>query len=82
MRCLSEGLFHQNKFPVKFIDPKSVLSLATCVLVFHRCVCLVLFMSSASYPHPPCRSSCSQMFFKIGVPKNFANFTGNAGAFL
>ena len=33
-------------------------------------------MSSTSYLHPLCRSSRSQMFFKIGFPKNFANFTG------
>ena len=82
MHYLSGGLFHQNKFPVKVIGPKSVLSLATCVLLFNRCVYLVLFMSSASHPHPLCRSSRSQMFFKIGVPKNFANFIGNTGAIL
>ena len=44
--------------------------------------CLVLFMSSASYPHPLCRSSRSQMFFKVGAPKNFAYFTGKHRCFL
>ena len=34
------------------------------------------FTSSISHPHPLCRSSHSQMFFKIDVPKNFANFAG------
>ena len=43
---------------------------------------LDLFMSTASHPHPLCRSSRSQMFFKIGVPKNFANFTGKHRCFL
>ena len=81
MCYLSGGLFHQNKFPVKFIGPKSVLSLATCVLLFHRCVCLVLFMSSASHPHPLCRSSRSQMFFKIGVSEKFVNDTGKHRCF-
>ena len=32
--------------------------------------------SSTSHPHPLCRNSRSQMFFKIGAPKNFVNFTG------
>ena len=32
--------------------------------------------SSAWHPHPLCWSSRSQMFFKIGVPKNFTNVTG------
>ena len=39
-------------------------------------IVLVLFMSSTSHPHLLCRSIHSEMFFKIGVPKNFANFTG------
>ena len=39
MHYLSGGLFQQNKFPVKLVSPKSVLSLATCVLLFSRCVC-------------------------------------------
>ena len=52
MRYLSGGLFHQNNFPVTFIGPKTVLSLAACVLLLNRGVCLVLFVSSASHPHP------------------------------
>ena len=39
MHYLSGGLFQQNKFPVKLIRPKSVLSLATCVLLFNQSVC-------------------------------------------
>ena len=35
MHYLSGELFHQNKFPVRFI----VLSLATCVLLFNWCLC-------------------------------------------
>ena len=39
-----------------------------------------LFLSfstpSTSDPHRLCRSSRLQMFFKIGVPKNFSNFAG------
>ena len=37
----------------------------------------VLFTSSTSHPHPLCRSSHSQIFFKIDFPKNLANFTEN-----
>ena len=36
MPYLSGGLFYQNKFPVR---SQSVLSFATCVLLFNRCVC-------------------------------------------
>ena len=36
MRYLSEGLFHQNKFPVKSLW---LLFVAACVLSFNRCVC-------------------------------------------
>ena len=39
MYYLSEGLFQQSKFLVKLVGPKSVLSWATCVLLFYRCVC-------------------------------------------
>ena len=81
MRYLLGWLFHQNKFPVKLLGPKSVYSLATCVLLFNRCVFLVLFISSTSHPHPLCRSRRSQIFFKIGLPRNFANFTGNHRCF-
>ena len=81
MRYLLGGLFHQNKFPVKLLGPKSVYSLATCVLLFNRCVCLVLFISSASHPHPLCRSRRSQMFFKIGLPKILQILQEITGAF-
>ena len=72
----SGGLLHPNKFPVKFIGPNVFFPW---LLVFNHltdALALVLFMSSTSYPHPQCRSSRSQIFFKIGVLKNFANFIG------
>ena len=81
MCYLSGGLFHQNKFPVKFIG---LYLLFHWLLVFYYLTdafVLVLFTSSTSHPHPLCRSSHSQMFFKIGVPKNFANFTGKHRCF-
>ena len=37
--------------------------------------------SSTSHPHPLCRSSRSQMFFKANVSKNFANVTGEHRCF-
>ena len=37
--------------------------------------------SSTSHPSPLYRSSRSQIFFKIGVPKNFANFVGKHRCF-
>ena len=39
-------------------------------------------ISPWSHLHPLCRSSRSQMFFIIGVPKNFAYFTGKHRCFL
>ena len=74
MHYLSGGLFQQNKFPVEFIGPKSVLSLATCVLLLNRCICPCPL--SRHLQSHLCRSSRSQMFFKKDVLKNFANFTG------
>ena len=74
MCYISRGLFHQNKFPVKLLGPNLfffgllVLYYLTDEFVF------VLFMSSASYPHLLCRSSRSQMFFKIGIPKKIRKF--------
>ena len=82
MRYLSEGLFNQNKFAVKFICPNMFF---TWLLVFYHLIdafVLVVFTSSTSHSHPLCRSSRSQMFFKIGVLKNFANFTGKQDVFL
>ena len=76
MHYLSGGLSQQNKFLVKLIGPKSVLSLATCVLLINRYVCACPLTSSTSDPHPLCRSSRSQMSLKKDVLKNFANFTG------
>ena len=75
MRFLSGGLFHQNKFPVKFIGPNLFFPWLLVFYYLTDAFVLVLFTSSTSHPHPLCRSSRSQMFFKIGVPKNFANFT-------
>ena len=76
MCYLSGGLFHQNKFPVKFIGPNLFFPWLLVFYYLTDAFVLVLFTSSTSHPHPLCRSSRSQMFFKIGVPKNFANFTG------
>ena len=61
---------------------QSLLSLTTCVLLFNRCVCPCPLTSSTSHRDSLCRSSRSQMFFKIGVPKNFTNFTGKHRCFL
>ena len=67
------GLFYQNKLPVKFMGPNLFY---TWLLIFcYRRVVLVFFTSSTSQPYFLCRSSRSQMFFKIGIPKNFADFT-------
>ena len=76
MRYLLGGLFHQNKFPVKIIGPNLFFPWLLVSYYLTDTFVLVLFMSSTSHPHPLCRSSRSQMFFKIGVSKNFANFTG------
>ena len=37
--------------------------------------------SSTSHLHPLCKSNHSQMFFKIDVPKHFANFAGKHRCF-
>ena len=76
MHYLSGGLFQQNKFSVKLIGPKSVLSLANCFLLFTMRLSFSSFTSSTSHPPPLCRSSRLQMFFKKDVLKTFANFTG------
>ena len=76
MRHLSGGLFHQNKFPVRFISPNLFFPWLLVFYYLTSAFVLVLFTSSTSHPHPLWRSSRSQMFFKIGVLKNFANFTG------
>ena len=58
---------------------QSVLSCATWVLLFNQCIrtcplhVIVLFTSQ---PYPLCRSSRLQMFYTLGVLKNFANFIG------
>ena len=75
MCYLSGALLHQSKFPVKFVGP-SLFFLG--ILVFYYLTdafALVLVILSTSHPHPLCRSSRSQMFFKIVVLKDFANFT-------
>ena len=81
MCYLSGGLFHQNKFPVKFGGPNLFFLWLLVFYYLTDAFVLVLFTSSTSHPHPLCRSSPSQMFFKIGVPKNFADFTGKCRGF-
>ena len=81
MRYLLGRLFHQNKFPVKFIGTSLFFPWLLVFYYLTDAFVLVLFMSSTSHPHPRCRSSCSQMFFKIGVPKNFPNFPGKHRCF-
>ena len=76
MRYISEGLFHQNKFPVKFIGPNLFFPWLLVFYCLTDAFVFVLFTSSTSHPHPLCRSSRSQMFFKIGALKTFTNFTG------
>ena len=81
MRYLSGGLFYQNTFPFKFKGPNLFFPQ---LLVFYHLTdafVLVLIMSSASHPHPLGRSGRLQMFCKIGIPKNFANFTGKHRCF-
>ena len=75
MHYLSGGLFHQNKFPVKFIGPNLFFPWLLVFYYLTDAFAPVLSMSSASHPHSLCRNSRWQMFFKIGLPKNFANFT-------
>ena len=81
MCYLSGGLFHQNKFPVKFVGPNLFFLWLLVFYYLTDAFVFVLFTSSTSHPHPLCRSSPSQMFFKIGVPKNFADFTGKCRGF-
>ena len=81
MRYLSGELFHQNKFQVKFIGPSLFFPWLLVFYYLTDAFVLVPFMSSASHPHPLCRSSRTQMFFKIGIPKNFTNFTGKHRCF-
>ena len=69
------GLFHQNKFPGKFIGPNLFFPWLLVFYYLTDAFVLVLFTSSTSRPHPLCRSSRSQMFFKKDVLRNFANFT-------
>ena len=76
MCYLSGGLFHQNNFPVKFIDPNLLFPWLLVLYYLAAAFVLVFFTSSTSHPHPSCRSSRSQMFFRIGVTKNFPNFAG------
>ena len=81
MCYLSGGLFHQNKFPVKFTGPNLLFPWLLVFYYLTDAFVLVLFMSSTSHPHPLCRSSRSQMFFSLGVPKNIANFAGKHRCF-
>ena len=75
MHYLSGGLFHQNKFPVKLIGPN--LFFPWLIVFYYLTDAFVLLLHViTSHPHPLWRSSRSQMFFKIDVLKNFANFTG------
>ena len=76
MCYLSGGLLHQNKSPVNFIGPNLFFPWLLVFYYLNDAFVLVLFTSSTSHPHPLYRSSRSQMFLKIGVLKNFANFTG------
>ena len=75
MCYLSGALLHHSKFPVKFVGPSLFFP---GILVFYYLTdafALVLFILSTSHPHPLCRSSRWQMFFKIVVLKYFANVT-------
>ena len=78
MRYLSGGLFHQNKFPVKFTGPNIFFRWLLVFYYLTDAFVLVLFRSSTSHPHPLCRSSRSQMFFKNTqhsyFPVKFAKF--------
>ena len=75
MRYLWRGLSHQNKFPVKFIGPNLFFPWLIVFYDLTDAFVLLLFTSSTSHPYSLCRSSRSQMFFKIGVLKNFVSFT-------
>ena len=72
MCYLSGGLFHQNKFPVKFIGPNLFFPWLLVFYYLTDAFVLVLFTSSTSHPHPLYRSTRSLMFFKVV----FASFTG------
>ena len=75
MRYLWRGLSHQNKFPVKFIGPNLFFPWLIVFYDLTDAFVLLLFTSSTSHPYSLCRSSRWQMFFKIGVLKNFVSFT-------
>ena len=49
MRYLSGGLFHKNKFPVKFIGPNLFFPWLLVFYCLTDAFVLVLFMSSASH---------------------------------
>ena len=76
MRYLSGGLFHQNQFSLKFIGLNLFFPWLLVPYYLTNMFLLVLFTSSTSHPHPLCWSSRSQMYFKKGVLKNLADFTG------
>ena len=63
MRYLSGWLFHQKKFPVKFIGHNLFFPWLLVFYYLTDAFVLVLFTSSTSRPHPLCRSSRSQMFY-------------------
>ena len=65
MRYLSGKLFHQNKFSVKSIGPSLFFPWLLVFYYLTDALILVLFTSSTSHPHPLCRGSRSQMFFKF-----------------
>ena len=74
MYYLSGGSFHQNKFPVRFCRSQSVFPWLRLFYYLTDAFALDLFMSSTLDPHPLCRSSRSQIFFGIGVPRSFPHF--------
>ena len=54
MCYLSGGLFHQNKFPVKFTGPNLLFPWLLVFYYLTDAFVLVLFTSSTSDPHPLC----------------------------
>ena len=67
MHYLSGGLFHQNKFPVNFTGTHIFFPWLLVFYYLTDAFVLVLFTSSTSHPHPLCRSSRSQTFFKCSL---------------
>ena len=79
---IRQQLLHKFKLPLKWTPCLCTFKLCNCIFQkWIRCVVIKFhFLYSLFHLITKCvklRSSRSRMFFKVGVLKNFANFTGN-----